>query len=209
MIIALDLDGLFRDFLGSLFRQLEKDYPGIKLPEVKDLHTWDLENYIEKADGTQFTRDELSQYWGYDRVNEVYADADPFPGAIEWFKKIKEYCLEQGHKCIIITSASKDTVREANAKWLAKTGLDQVADEIYMQKDKYNVEGDILLDDYQRNLNEWVEVKASSFPGRRIAVAYDCPWNKEWKGPRVKSFSSFIEFLKTVDEFEKTQEKAV
>jgi len=206
MIVAIDIDGVLRDFFGALIKQFKKDYPELsdKIPQTEDEITqWTLEKFWPE----EWTDEKLSEYWGKTRANEIYGDADPYPGAVEAFKKWKEYCTENNHKLIIITSARKPLVQKANWKWLRNHGFDKLADEIHMRRDKYNVPGDVLLDDYTRNIKEWTAVKSTTFSGRRIGVALDRPWNKEWQLSRVRDYDEFLTYLQTIDEFYKKSEK--
>ena len=62
MIIALDLDGVFRDFTGSLIRQFKLDYPHLsfQIPQFESqIITWELEDYWPP----EWTDERLKEYF--------------------------------------------------------------------------------------------------------------------------------------------------
>ena len=194
MIIALDLDGVFRNFTGALIRQFKLDYPHLsfQIPQFESqLLTWELEDYWPP----EWTDERLKEYFSKTRVNEIYANALPYPGAIHGYKKIRKYCTNNDYKLIIITSASKQLVQLANWQWLNKYSFSKSIDFVYMRKDKYNVPADVLLDDALFNLREWQLVPAVSFPGPRVSVCYNKPWNQAWPGLRAYTYNQFISIL--------------
>ena len=200
MIIAIDLDGVLRDFIGQLIKQFKQDYPtsANKIPQSEDdITRWALSDFFPKG----WNKKELSKYWRETRPDEIYGDADPYPQALKFMKQLSKYCKQNKHKLIIITSAQHKLTQKANWKWLKRTGVDKLVDEIHMKVDKYKIPGDILLDDYIVNLEKWSDTKSVSFPGQRIAVAFNRPWNQQWDRARVKNYDAFLLFLKTIDEY--------
>tara|TARA_R110000824_G_scaffold49858_2_gene139801 strand:- start:3069 stop:3683 length:615 start_codon:yes stop_codon:yes gene_type:complete len=199
MIVALDLDGVFRDFLGTLIKQFKIDYPHLafQIPQSeREITTWSLEEFWPKG----WTDEMLSDYFSRKRVRQIYANAAPYLGAIQGYQNIRRYCTKNGHKLIIITSARKPLVQLANWNWLSKNNFLKSIDNVYMRKDKYNVPADILLDDAVHNLKEWQLMPAVSFPGKRVSVCFNRAWNQDYSGIRVWNYDQFLLLLRGVEQ---------
>ena len=139
--IYLDMDGVLADFERGI-RELcgvEPVKQGARRPQEEDL-MW------EKAR----------------EVGHFYAKLMPMPGAIEMFQKIYG---RYGDKCEILTGIPKPrrgltTAGEDKIAWVRRYLSEDIAVHIVFREEKKNYckgKGSILIDDYEKNIKEWIE----------------------------------------------------
>lgn len=166
-VIGVDIDGVLRNFDGSLARVYKAHYPEHVVREVSD---WDIHKFYPIGD-------DIYRFAFEEHGNEILLEADPYQGA-EWF--IHE--LEgRGHRVIFVTTQPAN-LRHPTLSWLALNGFND--QQVCFLSDKGLARVDILLDDHIKNLRS---VKLDTIP-----VAFDRPWNSSWDGERVHSFTQFI-----------------
>lgn len=165
MIIALDIDGTIRDFIGSLNWYYDKDYPDhIRVPVVK---SWDLGRYYPLG---YEIYDYAFKKHGYD----IMKNALPYDDA-RWFCK-QLYSVDNEKiltdHLILATSQRNADCKKATIEWLAYYSIEYA--DIYFSSRKELLNADILIDDYHVNLNKWAET------GRK-AICIQRPWNQDIK----------------------------
>ena len=168
--VLIDLDGVIRDFVGSLIRVYKKEYPD---HEVLPIRSRKLEDFFPI--GRDIYRFIESGY-----LNEIMENADPYPGAIETLFKW------QSEFDIVIVTAQPEQSRASTFKWIGKNDLP--TNEVIITYYKSEIPGIALLDDFIDNLEEFKKTG-------RFAVCMDQPWNQHWSGPRVKSMHEFFELI--------------
>lgn len=171
--IGLDLDGVIRDFIGSLIDTYKRTYPDKSYAYPT---TWKLDEHFEigKAIYDFIT---IHQY-------EIFAKADLLKGAKEFLAKLDHPYYE----IVIITSPWCRGTRYANIDWLYNKLIP--IRELHQTADKSCIDCDVYLDDYPRNIlgyeRQW-ESDLRDF--NKLIVVYDQPWNRESFRYAVRSFN--------------------
>jgi uncharacterized HAD superfamily protein len=165
--VLVDLDGVVRDFIGSLVQVYHRVYPDHKvLPvisrKLEDFFPIGVEiyNFLEK---------------GY--IEEIMEMATAYDGALEALEKWKDEFE------IVIVSAQPDKIISSTYVWIGKNKLP--TNEVHISFEKHKIDGFALLDDFTDNLQEFASTG-------RLAVCLNQAWNKDWTGPRVKNVDQFF-----------------
>lgn len=168
--VLIDLDGVIRDFVGSLTRVYKTHYPD---DEVLPIVSRRLEEFFPIGDKIyQFVKEGL--------INQIMEEADPYPGAIEALNKWNDRFE------IVIVTSQPDFSRDSTYIWVGKHKIP--TNEVHITYYKSDIKGFALLDDFVDNLQEFQETG-------RLAVCLDQPWNQSWKGPRVQSVEEFFNYI--------------
>lgn len=160
MIILVDVDGVVADLHKAWLGRYNADYNDTLTPQ--QITRWAIHEFTKPECGRKI--------YEYLLDPTLYDDVPVMEGAQEGVQKIRSL----GHKVVFVSSG----FFPAKVEWLAKNGLaidfpykdgrwDTLAD-VVLTGDKSLVVGDILIDDYPRNLN-----------GRKATLLYDSPWNQE------------------------------
>ena len=168
MKLAIDIDGVLRNFCESLIEQYGKDYPDHK---VGFINKWELEHFFPIGKG-------IYDYAFKIKAKEVFENAEPFAGA-RWFT---EQLRRNGHYVCLLTQQPKGA-EVFTLNWIQKHGI--AYDSIAFSKEKELFNYDILLDDAEHNL------RAARSAGRK-AVCMSRPYNKNWDGERVSCWAEFL-----------------
>ena len=171
MRLAIDIDGVLRDFCGALIAQYKIDFPGHR---VGFINQWELEHFFPIGK-------EIYEYAFNTRAQEIFEDADEFVGAMAFLKHLKE----AGHHVALISSQPNTKIIHT-VNWITAHGA--VYDSLVFTWEKGLFNYDILLDDAEKNL------KNARDNGRR-AVCFDQPYNENWDGERVKTYQEFLEIV--------------
>lgn len=168
--VLVDLDGVVRDFVGSLIRVYKKVYPD---HHIKPVSSRELEKYFPAGAGVYKFMEP-----GY--IEDIVEGAEAYPGAVEalqtWESEFE----------IVIVTAQPPFVRASTFTWIGRHRIP--TNEVHINYYKYEIDGVALLDDFVDNLEEFAGTG-------RLAVCLDQPWNRHWKGPRVKSVGEFFELV--------------
>jgi hypothetical protein len=169
--VLIDLDGVVRDFVGSLIKVYKRNHPD---HEVLNVNSRKLEDFFPIGPG-------VYQFMEPGYIEEIIEEALPYRGAIEAL-----YEWENEFQIVIVT-AQPDYCKASTFTWIGKNKIP--TNEVHISYYKSNIEGIALLDDFVDNLEEFAETG-------RMAVCLDQPWNQQWKGPRVKTINDFFLLLK-------------
>ncbi len=175
MRISIDVDGVLRDFVGKLEEVFDRVYPF-----TCDPANWHIP--VTKYDIAEFFSigDEIHDFAFKDHAREIFLEAKPYPGAMEFMDK-----LFRDHTIIIATAQSNTSLIMYTTEWLDLHSIPYHEFYATLNGSK-NVQADILLDDYTKNL--------VNFEGYgKGAICMDRPWNQDWKGHRVYTFEEFID----------------
>lgn len=168
--VLVDLDGVVRDFVGSLTRVYKFHFPE---HEVLPVISRRLEDFFPIGD-------QIYKFVKSDQIEKIMAEADPYPGALEalenWKNKFE----------IVIVTSQPDFSRASTYLWIGKHNIP--TNEIHVTHYKSEIDGYALLDDFIDNLDEFHATG-------RLAVCFDQPWNRDWKGQRVKTVDQFFNFV--------------
>ena len=132
--IFCDMDGVLADFVG----QWKKDYGADPSVQVKSIGKQDFDKILNSA------------------PYEFWADMDWMPtnrGGKALWDKIKKYNTE-----ILSSPADSKGSRVGKADWLKSKGINAKLNlEKAMDKRKFAAPNHILIDDYKRNIDQWIE----------------------------------------------------
>ncbi len=130
MKLALDLDGCVVDFMGQVCRQHNADY-GTTLAHA-DITDW---NFLPL---TRFT--DWDDFWGWAAYWRIFADADPYEGAVEAVKG-----LAQAHEVTFLTHRP-EWAQEDTHLWLRAHGLCGIP-VVFADGEKHTHGHDLWVDD--------------------------------------------------------------
>ena len=158
MIIALDIDGTIRDFIGKLNECYDRDFPNETRTEV--VNTWELDKHYSIGVN-------IYEYAFHNNGYEIMKDANLYNGAYEFILNLM-YNLED-HTYLATTQSDWDCVR-GTIEWIGNKNIPHSG--LFISPDKTLLKADILIDDYHKNLNAWAKT------GRK-AICIERPWNRE------------------------------
>ena len=177
-IIGVDVDGVLRDFVGSLIRVYKRIYPD---HEVKEITDFSLNPFFPIGKG-------INKFAFVDHAEEIYSKASAYPGAIESMNTLVESNRERGFRTAIVTSQPTRQMQRLTLHWLHDHGVDY--DAIYFTHKKSEVNLFILVDDSVDNLED--AGKAGIIP-----VCIDRSWNRLYPAKfRFESIEGFAAWFK-------------
>lgn len=170
----IDVDGVLRDFVGSLKQIYLQQYPDHVIREP--ITSRALEDFFPIGNA-------IYQFMDEHYATEILRDAPAYPGAIEALQKWDEKFE------IVIATAQPPEGRAPTLEWLGKHGVP--AKEVHMIYDKYQLMGAALLDDFSHNLQAFHDTG-------RMAVCLAQPWNSDWAGVRVDTVDEFFRHVEAM-----------
>lgn len=170
--VLIDLDGVVRDFIGSLITVYKRTYPSHTILPVNSRR---LEDFFP-------IKSEIYRFMESGYIEEIIENAPPYPGAIQAMQRW------QNEFEIIVVSAQPELSKYSTYIWVGKHQIP--TNEVHITYNKSEIDGIALLDDFVDNL---VEFAATN----RLAVCLDQPWNQKWKGERVKLVEDFFKIVYT------------
>lgn len=177
MKVAIDLDGVLRDFDSEIRHQLML-FDILKSPSQIDESQWDLnKRYKVGINVKNFV---------YKKYPHVFVTALPYPSAFDFIIKLK-----QNHKVGVITSQPTDISWQFSVEWLVRNKFLYYIDFLIRVKDsseKQDNDFDILLDDKAKTVEECISKNKSAF-------LLDRDWNKQFDLPRVKNYDEFLNIV--------------
>ncbi|MFZ0389472.1 MAG: hypothetical protein WAN36_03360 [Calditrichia bacterium] len=168
--VLIDLDGVVRDFVGSLQRVYQREYPDHQLLPVNSRR---LEEFFP-------IKEKIYDFLENRFIEEVMEEADPYPGALEALNRW------QSEFHLVIVTAQPAGIRHCTFRWIGRHCLP--VDEVHISYYKSEIPGPALLDDFTDNLQEFRKTG-------RLAVCLDRPWNQQWNGERVQTVDAFFRLL--------------
>lgn len=137
--IICDFDEVIAAMLPEWIACYNEDY--VDTLDPFNVPTWDLTKLVKPGCG--------SKIYDYLKDEALYDFVKPIPKALESIR----FLHGQGHKIIIATS-SKLTPAGTKAKWLRNHGFIPYISRITecIDSDKSDIPGDVMIDDYQKNL---------------------------------------------------------
>lgn len=176
MTIAVDIDGVLRDFVSALIESYKKDFPG---HEVQPVTEWGLEKFFPIGKG-------IYSYAFTERRVEVFEKAKPYDKAKEFVAELRR----RGHHVCLLTTQPRAN-EHLTLNWLVLMGIEYDSIVFSSRKDLFRF--DVLLDDAEHNL------RAVRSAGAR-AICFDRPWNQKWDGERVTSYEEFLKLIEHDDQ---------
>lgn len=174
--IGVDVDGVLRDIHRRLIEVYLKYYPKHKVGPIEQWHTYDISPYFPIGRG-------LYKFWFEDHPDEIYLQSKPYRGAVKFIQS-----LRQNNEVVIVTKQPSEHTKKLTEEWLIINNIENHG--ILHAQDKGIFEGDMLLDDSTKNLEDILETKSA------IPVCFNQPWNRDWKGLRVYNYHEFLDIIK-------------
>ncbi|MBN2366642.1 MAG: hypothetical protein EH225_12100 [Calditrichaeota bacterium] len=168
--VLIDLDGVIRDFIGSLIRVYNRIHPH---HDVLPVNSRKLEEFFPIGH-------KIYEFMEPGYIEEIMEEADVYPGALEALNRWKN------DFDLVVVTAQPDISKASTYIWIGKNRIP--ANEVHITYYKSKIDGIALLDDFTDNLREFADTG-------RLAVCLDQPWNQHWKGPRVKTVDEFFRLV--------------
>ncbi len=178
MKIALDIDGVLRDFCSQLVKVYKEDYPD---HEVKPINTWYFETCFPLGK-------DIYKYY-VEQGQRIFRTAPAYDGAYDFVQTLKTL----RHNVVLVTTQPRG-LENPTIDWINNNLPD--VDGVVFSKNKYLFDFDVLLDDAPHNIEE--VTKAGKF-----AVFYTQKWNEHINHIRVGSYKEFLEFIIDYEEAKK------
>jgi 5'(3')-deoxyribonucleotidase len=176
LIIGLDVDGVLRDWTGSVSRVYKKIYPH---HEVKPITAWDIAQFFPIGE-------EIYKFAYVKQVKDICLNARPYKNAAKFAKILKDL----GNTVIIISSQPNEKSKIYTRKWLKKNEI--IYDKLFFSNNKHEINFDVHLDDSPKNIISMREA------GKNV-VCLARPWNRAVKKLKVKNYTQFIELLRKIN----------
>ena len=178
--LLVDVDSVLRNFTSAVVDFVESNFDA-KL-KFSDWVLWDMEKNFTGDVPKNLSELIFNSSYTYDILASAPAIYDNCHLMLELYNK---------YNISIVTYQKSDMARMATLKWLETHGIQ--FDSLYFTKYKYNVPGDVLIDDKISNLTEF------EFLAKKKSIAVTQHWNVEWKGARVHNFSTLDEVIGSFD----------
>lgn len=186
MIINLDVDGVLRPFVercAEVFIKYHPQFAGEDLRLAKESRDVFLGYPVDK----KYVRDFIF----VTKAQEVFLDSAPYPNAAEEFTYLQDYCNNNSHSLMIISSQPNYLLKQLTLSWLETNGF-LTTDILFIgYTKKYLFSGDVLIDDEVGNLSPWRD-------SGRLAICYSRYWNESWPGVSVKSLFDVIPIINNI-----------
>lgn len=179
MVLGIDVDGVLRNFVAEVLKIYNSESD--KKLKHEDIKAWNIEGYIG------ITYEEFKNKYIIENSHLTFGSALPYE--LDIAKKIRNLKYD-GHSIHIVTSQWPETQKHT-IDWLVANEIEY--DSLHFTPNRSMVKTDILIDDRTSNLIE-VETLTDT-----ISVCMDRPWNKDYKGFRVKDFGEFINLVKNTN----------
>lgn len=185
--VALDVDGVIRDFITGLEREYDRAFPG---KWRKPVDKWGLHEFFEIGKGIyEFA-------WHSDYTYDIFAFSPIYPEA-------KIFCdyIHDNHTLVIATNQPSYMSTDATVDWL--NGNEIRYHDLFMGEHKFLIDFDFLIDD---KLSTIIDYRKAGI-GRPII--YDQPWNKvddDSDFDRAYSYNNIIRLLQGDENWSKKNE---
>ena len=176
--IGIDVDGVLRDFCGSLVNVVKEKYPHYLKdefkPEVEPSLDGGMITEWYLANNFNCSKEQLQEIYWKDHAHTIMGDGQPMYGAIKQMYDLFDWAEENDHTLVCITS-QKAHARHYTLSWLGKYGMN--FDTVYFRRgrEKWKVDVDYLVDDSPNNHKAWVY-------GRGMEEGFilmDAPYNQD------------------------------
>jgi 5'-nucleotidase len=155
-LIACDIDGVLAQLHVAWYTKYNRDYNDNLQPE--DVTAWNLHEFVKPECGLKI--------YDYLKDPSIYDDVPPYEDALEAILYLKS----QGYRVIYPTSSPTESSGR-KFKWLRQYGFIESQRDYVEVQDKSLIRADVLIDDYQVNLD--------TFVGKKILKART--WNVKYK----------------------------
>ena len=179
--VGVDVDGVLRDFVGSLMRVYRKTFPDHTIIERSK---WDwhlLNNFPDFGYG----KETLYEWIFTDEVaRDIMVNAEMIGDANKIYNDLQDQMADRAK--LVIVSHQYENIVHHTSEWLGKHGFK--AQEIWYGSEKLGAGCDVLIDDNPKNLWDYQEAG-------KIALAVKQPWNRNYGSTRLDSFAEASKFV--------------
>lgn len=182
-IICIDVDGVLRPFNEQCAKVFIKHHPqfsGEEIRLVKDSRDIFL--------GYPVTTEYMRRFIFEEKAEDVFLNVEPYPSAKFEFHELQNYCVNNNHSLVIISSQRTYLLKRYTIDWLELNGFMTTNLMFLSYTEKYLFNGSILVDDEPGNLIPWINTG-------RPAACYAREWNSGWTGKFVKSLIDVIPII--------------
>ena len=169
--IAFDVDDVLADLVTTWLNRYNKEYCDDL--ESEDIKAWDIEMFVKPECGKKI----------YDYIDRtIYDEMPPIKNALKSVEIARNF-----GRVIFVTNSIK---HHGGAKydWLEKNGFKPDSMDYVECRDKGLIIADVLIDDYQWNLERF----------RGNGLLFTQPWNREIAGfDRIDKFNEQFETILT------------
>lgn len=159
--VALDVDGVLRDFTGKVCEMYEKE-------SGKSIRKEDITKYGFLYDYKINEESLAKKIWGTEEwLYHVFMMANPIETAKEGYELL---CGDSRIEVYIVSAQNKGT-EHLTENWLKKHGFDKHVKEIYT-KEKLKAPCQVLIDDKKENVFEYNS-------DNRLGIMISQPWNQD------------------------------
>lgn len=176
MILNVDIDGVLRNFMQATIDVYKKHYDPKCSIEYND-----IVEYFFNRELPLIGKDFRAFYRKH--PEEIYVNAEPYEGVKETLTE-----LQKNHLINIVTKQPVG-LEKYSLYWLEKNEIPY--DNFMVTQDKDLIFGDIFVDDYIGNLENFT---------RGVSVCVNQPWNKKWEGERIHNFNELPSWIKNYEE---------
>lgn len=187
MRIIIDVDGVLRNWVGSLLRCFDRDYGRENRKDVID--DWDIRKF--------FGIDDIYKYCFGVMHEDILVNAEPFEGAVELTKELcKRNVLtnDRDHEVIISTAQPRNCIIPT-VQWLEKRGFRYDHLHFTPASDKTIFRNaDFILEDKPKTLDMFkrLRLEDKSFA---IPICVSRPYNKNFSGVRINRLEDFMNII--------------
>lgn len=178
MIIGIDVDGVLRDFVGSVQRIVKNLFPHM---EIKEHTTYALQPaYPDDFDISKFI-------WEGSHTRDIFSAADIFPGAEDFMHKLSKLKVD-----VAICTSQKYRTEQYTLNWLQLRGIKY--DHFFVTNAKHLLPVKVLVDDKPSTI---INCQSSS---KIIPICFEQPWNTQIESPiiRTNKYDKILDIIERI-----------
>lgn len=170
MRFLVDIDNVLIDTTAAVLAQYNEEYnDNLTMSDIKSY--W-MEQYVKPEAKESFHEIFLKK--------ETWKRAKPIQGNV----KAVQWLIDSNHDVFFVTSTWSDNLKKkSNFLKRCFKNID-IEDRLIKSSHKEIITGDVMIDDYARNLN-------LTLCPEKVCIAY--PWNEHYKGQRFSSIAEYID----------------
>lgn len=143
MRIGIDVDGVLRNFDGSVIRKIRETHPEL-VDKVQPVRKWDVESWLPF-----WSAEESYRYIFEENYQDIFENAPTCRDAKEYWNELQDWAKNNKHELVLI-SAQESQCIAATLCWLGNNKF--FFNELHFTKNKETIDVDVLVDDYEKNL---------------------------------------------------------
>lgn len=193
MKILLDVDGVIADYVGSLLEFIH-DITGF-FYDRDEITTWDIFESLKVNDATLKV---IKQSW-FDAcgTGDICYNIKPFEGAIDFVSNLRK----DGHSVVALTSQMQVSNWAMQREQWLKDYFAFDGDDIIFTSGKHHVQGNIFIDDSDKNVVKYYD--HNGWSSELNVILFSAPYNLNAKIPRsIKRMNSYAKIRKFINQID-------